>query len=85
MRLWTSLDLSDLEQFEAESFDLRENAEQRGPVFKPTREHGLAAHQLMRHRGKSGQGGGSEPAPDPDGVQARPRGGHRMRTIFPAT
>ena len=68
-------DLSDLEQHEAERFDLRKDAEQRGPIFKPTGEHGLAAPQLRRHRGKRGQGGGSEPPLYPDRVQAR-RCGH---------
>jgi hypothetical protein len=38
--------LSELEQLEAESFDLGEDAEHRGLIFKPTGEHGLAAHQL---------------------------------------
>jgi hypothetical protein len=38
--------LSELEQLEAESFDLGEDAEQRGLIFKPTGEHGFAAHQL---------------------------------------
>jgi hypothetical protein len=44
--LWIRSEAPDLEQFQAESLDLRENAEQGGPVFKPTREHGLAGHQL---------------------------------------
>jgi hypothetical protein len=38
--------LSELEQLEAESFDLGEDTEQRGLIFKPTGEHGLAAHHL---------------------------------------
>ena len=42
----TSPDLSELEQLEAESFDLGEDAEQRGLIFEPTGEHGLAAHHL---------------------------------------
>jgi len=51
MRPWswnlrTRPDLSELEQLEAESLDLGENAEHRGLIFKPTGEHGLAAHQL---------------------------------------
>src|SRR6267143_5331620 len=74
---WTCPDLSDFQQFEAESLDLSENAEQRGPILKPTGEHGLAAHHLIRHRRKSRQGGGSEPTLDPDRVQARP-GGHAL-------
>src|SRR5260221_441594 len=41
----------------------------------PTGEQGFAVLQLMRHRGKGGQRGGSEPTLDPDRVQARP-GGH---------
>jgi hypothetical protein len=66
--------LSELEQLEAEPFNLGEDAEQRGPIFKPTGEHGLAADHLMRHRRKGRQGGGSEPTLDPDRVQARPCG-----------
>jgi hypothetical protein len=34
----------------------------------------------MRHRGKGGQRGGSEPTLDPDRVQARPRG-HYVRDV----
>jgi len=45
--------LSDLQQLEADSADLRENAKQRGPIFKPTGEHGLAAHHLIRNRRKA--------------------------------
>jgi hypothetical protein len=39
--------------------------------LKQAGEHGLAAGQLGHHRGEGGQSGGSEPAPYPDGVQAR--------------
>ena len=51
MRPWswnlrTRPDLSELEQLEAESFDLGEDAEHRSLIFKPAGEHGLAAHQL---------------------------------------
>jgi hypothetical protein len=67
--------LSNFEQFEAECFDLRKDAEQRGPILEQTGEHGLAAFQLRRHRGKGREGGSSEPAPYPDRVQAR-RCGH---------
>src|SRR6266436_6970622 len=74
MGLWTRPDLSDFQQLEAEPFDLHDNAEQSGPIFKPTGEHGLAADQLIRHRGKSRQGGGSELTLDPDRVYARPCG-----------
>jgi len=38
--------LSELEELEAETFDLAEDAEQRGLIFKPTGEHRLAAHYL---------------------------------------
>jgi hypothetical protein len=37
-RLWCCPDSADLDQFEAECFDLREDAEQRGPIFKQTGE-----------------------------------------------
>ena len=62
--------LSDFNQFEAERFDLGNDTEQRGPVFKQAGQHGLAALALTRHRGERGQGGDSETAFDPDRVQA---------------
>jgi len=68
-------DLSEFEQVEAEGFDLRKDAEQRGPILEQASEHGLAALQLRRHRGKGGQSGSSELTSYPDGVQAR-RCGH---------
>jgi hypothetical protein len=49
--------LSEFDQFEAERFDLRKDAEHRGPIFKQAGEHGLAALQLRHHRGEGGQGG----------------------------
>src|SRR4051794_19156765 len=61
----------ELDQFEAERFDLGHDAEQRGPIFERTGEHGLALLQLTRHRGKSGQRGRSEPTLYPDRVKAR--------------
>jgi hypothetical protein len=63
--------LADFEQFETKRLDLREYAEQRGAILEPTGEHGLAILEVGRHRGKRGQGGGSEPAPYPDQVKAR--------------
>jgi hypothetical protein len=66
--------LPNFQQFEAESFDLRENAEQCRSVFNPTGEHGLGADQLMRHRRKSRQGGGPELTFDSDCVQDSPCG-----------
>src|SRR4051794_3044457 len=68
-------DSPELEQLEAERFDLRDDAEQRGPVLDQAREHRLAALQLARHRWERRQGGLSESAPYPDRVQAR-RCGH---------
>jgi hypothetical protein len=67
--------LSEFEKVEAEGFDLRKDAEQRGPILEQAGEHGLAALQLRRHRGKGGQSGGSELTSYPNGVQAR-RCGH---------
>jgi hypothetical protein len=64
-------DLAKFEKIEAERFDLSEDAEHRGPIFKQAGEHGLATLQLRHHRGEGGQGGSSEPTPDPDRVQAR--------------
>jgi len=66
--------LAQFEQLEAERFDLPEDAEQAGPIFNKTGEHGLAAFDLRHHRGEGGQGGRSEPALYPDRVQARQRG-----------
>jgi hypothetical protein len=63
-------DLSEFEQFEAERFDLRKDAEHSGAVLEQAGEHGLAALHLGHHRGKGGQAGSSEPAPYPDRVQA---------------
>ena len=65
--------LSQFEQFKAERLDLRNDAEQRGPILEQTGEHGLAAFQLRRHRGKGRQGGSSEPAPYADRVEAQRR------------
>jgi hypothetical protein len=62
--------LSEFEQVEAEGFDLRKDAEQRGPILEQAGEHGLAALQLRHHRGKGGQGGSSEPTFYADRVQA---------------
>ena len=45
---------AELEQLEVERFDLCKDAEQRGPIFKPTGEHGLVCVQLRHHRGKGG-------------------------------
>jgi hypothetical protein len=64
-------DLAQFEQFEPERFDLAEDAEQGGPIFNKTGEHGLAALDLTHHRGEGGKGGRSEPALYPDRVQAR--------------
>ena len=69
--------MAQFEQFEAERFDLPEDAEQAGPIFNKTGEHGLAALDLRHHRGEGGQGGRSEPALYPDRVQAR-RCGHAI-------
>jgi hypothetical protein len=76
-------DLAQFEKFEAERFDLRNDAEHRGPIFKQAGEHGLAAGQLRDHRGERGQGGSSEPTLYPDRVQAR-RGGHANDRAAPA-
>jgi hypothetical protein len=64
-------DLSEFEQFEPERLDLREDPEQRGPILEQAGEHGVPAFQLRHHRGKGGEGGSSEPALNPDRVQAR--------------
>jgi hypothetical protein len=63
--------LSEFEQVKAEGFDLRKDAEQRGPILEQASEHCLAALQLRHHRGEGGQGGSSELTFYPDGVQAR--------------
>src|SRR4051812_30123535 len=71
----SSADLSKFEQFEAERFDLREDAEHSRTVLEQAGEHGLAALQLTDHRREGGEGGSPEPTLDPDRVQAR-RCGH---------
>jgi hypothetical protein len=81
MALFRSLrsrpDLVQFEKLEAERFDLRDDAEHRGPILEQAGEHGLAALHLSRHRGEGGQSGSSEPTPYPDRVQAR-RCGHAV-------
>src|SRR6476659_5975362 len=67
-------DLPEFDQMEAERLDLRRDAERRGLIFERPDQHGIAALRLGRHRGKGGQRGRSEPASDPDCVQARGRG-----------
>src|SRR2546423_14549552 len=67
-------DVPDFEQFEAEGLDLRQGAEKRGAVLQHTREDGLAALALGRHRRKGREGGRSEPALYPDRVHAQLRG-----------
>src|SRR3954470_326466 len=62
-------DPSKLEQLEAERLDLRNDAEQRGPILERAGEHRLAVLDLRHHRGKGGQGGGSQPALYPDRVE----------------
>jgi hypothetical protein len=68
--LRTRPDLAQFEKFEAERFDLPNDAEHRGPILKPAGEHGVAARRLRHHRGECGQNGSSEPTPYPDRVQA---------------
>jgi len=46
--------LSEFDEFEAERFDLREDAEQCGSIINRTGEHGLAALGLTHHRGEGG-------------------------------
>src|SRR3954452_18857333 len=75
MRFRSRGDLPEFDQFEAERFDLGKKAENRGPILQQTGEHGLAALQLGRHRGKGGQSSIAEPSLDPDRLQAR-RCGH---------
>ena len=75
MRSWSRADLPQFDEFEAERFDLRNDAEQRRPILKQAGEDGLASLQLGHHRGKGGQGGSPEATPYPDRVQAR-RCGH---------
>ena len=67
--------MPELEKFEPERLYLRNDAEQRRPILDQAGEHGLAVLQLGHHRGEGRQGGSSEPALDPDRVQAR-RSGH---------
>jgi hypothetical protein len=40
--------LSEFEQVEAEGFDLRKDAEQRGPILEQASEHGLAPFSCDR-------------------------------------
>jgi len=64
-------DFLKFDQVEAERFDLRDDAEQRGPIWAHAGEHRVAAFWLRGHRRKGGQGGGSEAPPYPDPVQGR--------------
>jgi len=45
-------DLPQFDQLEAERLDLRNDAEQGGPIFKQAGEHGLAALPLSDQRGE---------------------------------
>jgi hypothetical protein len=45
--------LSEFDQLEAERFDLRKDAEHRGPILQQAGEHGLAALQLRHIEGKA--------------------------------
>ena len=74
------IDAPDLDQLEAERFDLGNAAEQRRPIRKHTGEHGLAALQLSHQRGKGRQSGGSKPTLYPDLPQARWCHASMMRT-----
>ena len=69
--------MSKFEQLEAERFDLRNDAEHRGPIREQAGQHGLAVLYLRRHRWEGGESGSSEPARYPDRVQAR-RCGHAI-------
>jgi hypothetical protein len=62
-------DLAQLDQLEAERFNLREDAEHRGPILEQTGEYGVPAVDVMDHRGKGGQRGGPEAAMYSDAVQ----------------
>ena len=77
MRVRSPPGLPEFEQFEPERFDLREDAEQGGPVLERAGEHGVAAVELGHHRGEGGEGGGSESTLYADRVQAG-RCGHVM-------
>jgi hypothetical protein len=44
--------LPQFDQIEPERFDLREDAEQGGPIVEHAGEHRLAALELRDHRGK---------------------------------
>jgi hypothetical protein len=72
LRSWS--DLAQFDKLQAERFDLRQDAEHRGPIFEQAGEHGLAALQLRHHRGEGGQSCSSEPTPYPDRVEVRLRG-----------
>jgi hypothetical protein len=63
-------DLAQFDELEAERFDLRKDAEHRGPILKQAGKHGLAARQLRHHGGEGGQSSSSEPTPYPDRVPA---------------
>lgn len=69
-------DLAQVEQFEAERFDLGEHSEDCRPIRERAGQHGVTALDLGHHHGKSGQGGSPEPALYPDGVEARRCDGH---------
>jgi len=65
-------DLAELDQFQAERFSLREDAEYRGPILEQAGEHGLSAVDVGNHRRKGRKGGGPEAALDPNAVQVVP-------------
>jgi hypothetical protein len=66
-------DPAELDQFEAERFDLRQDPEQRGAILEHSGQDGLAAVNVMDHRGKRGECGDAEASIDPDAVEVGPR------------
>jgi hypothetical protein len=67
---WARLpDLAELDQFQAKRFNLRDDAEHRGPILEPAGEYGLLAVDVMDHRRKGRERGRPEAPIDPDAIQ----------------
>ena len=64
-------ELAELEQFEAQRFDVPDHAEHGRAVLEQAGEDGVAAVEPRHHRRKGRQSGGAQPTLYADRVQAR--------------
>jgi hypothetical protein len=63
-------ELAELDQFQAKGLNLCQDAEDGGTILEAAGQYGLAAVDMMGHRGKGRECGGPEAAIDSDAIQA---------------